>query len=158
YILEALALLSLPIWWGLSRGPTGIMAPPVWFQLANPYVLVFAPYTQPGLAGTTEFAIFATAALGVSLLLVVLTIARLRRVVINQAGHTERVRRRGQLIWARIFPSWPGPSLDGNPVLWREWHRNRPSRLARILWGTLFVCTWGLAIWGTKAIADQGLN
>ena len=29
----------------------------------------------------------------------------------------------------------PGPSLDGNPVLWREWHRSRPSRMARILWG-----------------------
>ena len=28
----------------------------------------------------------------------------------------------------------PGPSLDGNPVLWREWHRSRPSRMARILW------------------------
>ena len=36
-------------------------------------------------------------------------------------------------------PAWrerlPGPSLDGNPVLWREWHRSRPSRMARILWG-----------------------
>jgi ABC-type transport system involved in multi-copper enzyme maturation permease subunit len=28
----------------------------------------------------------------------------------------------------------PGPSLDGNPVLWREWHRSPPSRMARILW------------------------
>ena len=28
----------------------------------------------------------------------------------------------------------PGPSLDGNPVLWREWHRNRPSRFAQIVW------------------------
>jgi len=28
----------------------------------------------------------------------------------------------------------PGPSLDGNPVLWREWHRSRPSRMARNLW------------------------
>ena len=28
----------------------------------------------------------------------------------------------------------PGPSLDGNPVLWREWHRSRPTRLARFMW------------------------
>ena len=27
----------------------------------------------------------------------------------------------------------PGPSLDGNPVLWREWHRSRPSRWLTIL-------------------------
>ena len=27
----------------------------------------------------------------------------------------------------------PGPSLDFNPVLWREWHRNRPSRWARVV-------------------------
>jgi ABC-type Na+ efflux pump permease subunit len=25
----------------------------------------------------------------------------------------------------------PAPSLDSNPVLWREWHRNRPSSWAR---------------------------
>jgi ABC-type Na+ efflux pump permease subunit len=30
---------------------------------------------------------------------------------------------------------FPGPSLDVNPVLWREWHRNRPSRWTRIVWG-----------------------
>jgi hypothetical protein len=33
----------------------------------------------------------------------------------------------------------PGPSLDGNPVLWREWHRNRPSRMTRILWGAYWL-------------------
>ena len=33
---------------------------------------------------------------------------------------------------ARLFSWWPSPSLDGNPVLWREWHRNRPSRMGRI--------------------------
>jgi hypothetical protein len=27
----------------------------------------------------------------------------------------------------------PAPSLDNNPVLWREWHRNRPARWARIV-------------------------
>ena len=32
------------------------------------------------------------------------------------------------------WPALPGPSLDGNPVLWREWHRSRPSRLLRVVW------------------------
>jgi hypothetical protein len=29
---------------------------------------------------------------------------------------------------------WPAPSLDGNPVLWREWHRNRPSNWMYLFW------------------------
>ena len=28
----------------------------------------------------------------------------------------------------------PAPSLDANPVLWCEWHRNRPSRMVRAIW------------------------
>ena len=51
---------------------------------------------------------------------------------------TERCRRWGEL----------GPTLDGNPILWREWHRRLPSRWARIIWGTYV----GLAV-GFGAIA-----
>ena len=32
------------------------------------------------------------------------------------------------------LPRLPGPSLDGNPVLWREWHRSKPSRFLRVVW------------------------
>ena len=44
----------------------------------------------------------------------------------------------------------PGPSLDDNPVLWREWRRGRPSRLARIVWGVFISASvagtgWGLS-------------
>ena len=37
----------------------------------------------------------------------------------------------------------PGPSLDDDPVLWREWRRGRPSRLARIIWGFYFALASG---------------
>jgi hypothetical protein len=49
------------------------------------------------------------------------------------------------------------PSLDDDPVLWREWHRGQPSRLARIAWGlyialalagtawSILVACWGAA-------------
>ncbi len=50
-------------------------------------------------------------------------------------------RRRSRPGWlARSFvrPAWlprlPGPSLDGNPVLWREWHRSKPSRIMFMVW------------------------
>ena len=49
----------------------------------------------------------------------------------------ERVRN----IWRPIrerFP-WLSPSLDGNPVLWREWHRSRPSRWMVLIVGAFAV-------------------
>ena len=55
--------------------------------------------------------------------------ARLRPAIIHQWGHSERSRTARQ----RRTDGF-GPKLDGNPVLWREWHRRRPSRWARIIW------------------------
>src|SRR5262249_17721137 len=52
------------------------------------------------------------------------------------------------LIWVLLLPTrvWPvsalirlrnrlriEPTLDGNPVLWREWHRRRPTRWGKAL-------------------------
>ena len=79
----------------------------------------------------TNVAVFVAAMLLLSAALVALTIATVRRSVLEPA---RRVSGRAFLDRWRL-PSWlPGPSLDGNPVLWREWHRNRPSRLMRIIW------------------------
>jgi ABC-type transport system involved in multi-copper enzyme maturation permease subunit len=46
----------------------------------------------------------------------------------------ERTVRRG-LIRA-ITDLLPAPGLDPNPVLWREWTRNRPSRWSLVIWWT----------------------
>ncbi len=35
---------------------------------------------------------------------------------------------------ARLLDFLPGPSLDGNAILWREWHRKRPSRWTGRFW------------------------
>ena len=45
-------------------------------------------------------------------------------------------------------PILPGPTLDANPVLWREWHRKRPSRWSRGVWITYFglVSLFGIII------------
>ena len=137
-------LLSLPLWGGLSRA-YGLPPPPDWFYAANPFVLVYAPYTWPGHFGLLEVAIFVAAALAISAGLLAMTIARLRRFVLPVEGGRRtwklRVRALGlpSLRAAlKAIRRWrerlPGPSLDGNPVLWREWHRSRPSRMARILW------------------------
>ena len=41
--------------------------------------------------------------------------------------------------------AWPGPSLDSNPVLWRECRRRRPSR-------------WSLAVWGIYVLLCGGFG
>ncbi len=108
-----------------------------WVQFANPYALVYLPYTTPGKAGILTFVGFAAVCLGVSGLLAGLAAYRVRAVALKQAGRGSAPRRkRFGVTFSR--PAWlprlPGPSLDGNPVLWREWQRFRPSRLLRVAW------------------------
>jgi ABC-type transport system involved in multi-copper enzyme maturation permease subunit len=148
YMILALWLLALPIWGALSTGGK-IVAPPAWFEKANPFVLVFSPYVKPGRVGVWDYALFAGAVLLISAALVVVVIARLRRVVIGSLGRPERIARWRLPELKRFFPSWPSPTLDGNPVLWREWHRNRPSKIGRRLWATLLIICWSIVAWGT---------
>jgi ABC-2 family transporter protein len=137
-------LLSLPLWGGMARAYR-LPPPPDWFYATNPFVLVYAPYTWPGHFGLLDVAIFVAAALAISAGLLALTIARLRRFVLPaEVGRRKRRFRVPALGLSTLGAAmaairrWrerlPGPSLDGNPVLWREWHRSRPSRMARILW------------------------
>jgi ABC-type transport system involved in multi-copper enzyme maturation permease subunit len=70
-----------------------------------------------------------------SCLLTAFAVARIRVVASREGG--DRTRR-------RFLPRWltgglprinlPGPSLDPNPVLWREWHRSRPTKTTRLVW------------------------
>ena len=85
YMIVALWLLALPIWGGLSASGK-LPAPPAWFEKANPYVLVFAPYVNPGTVGVQDYVLFAGAVLLLSTALVAVVIARLRRAVIGGLG------------------------------------------------------------------------
>ena len=90
-------------------------------------------------------------ALAISAGLLAMTIARLRRFVLPaEVGRRKRKLRsrpsrravrsaRESAAIRRWRERLPGPSLDGNPVLWREWHRSRPSRMAQILWALYWV-------------------
>jgi hypothetical protein len=137
-------LLSLPLWSGTAR-VYGLPAPPEWLWATNPFVLVYAPYTWPGQFGLRAVAIFVATAPAISAGLLAMTIARLRRFVLPaEVGLRKRKfrvpalelpsLRAGMAAIRRWQERLPGPSLDGNPVLWREWHRSRPSRMAQILW------------------------
>jgi hypothetical protein len=52
----------------------------------------------------------------------------------------------------------PGPSLDTNPVLWREWHRTRPSRLAAILLVTFGGFSLAACIWDAGNMYFRGIG
>ncbi len=138
YAVWALWLLSRPMLVALGVPVGGIP----W--ISDPFYLVLAPYWWPGQVGWLDYLTFLGATSAISAALVALAILSLRRVCTRQ--NVKKPRR-----WSRHFPAFAalggrlaplrfsiGPPLDFNPVLWREWHRNRPSRWSRVI-GTLFI-------------------
>jgi ABC-type transport system involved in multi-copper enzyme maturation permease subunit len=167
YAFGILWLLSAPIWVALSLSLPR-WARPSWLPgyLAplpyNPVFLVLAPLGEPpGMApiGLADQAWFCALGLTTSALLAAASTWRIRRVVIRQAGEGEAARRalgpagprRGWL--GRLLPS---PSLDGNPVLWREWHRRRPSRWSLAVWGLFGVVSGAFGLWSIVDALGHG--
>ena len=164
YAFGILYLLAAPMWaglvpmlprWALAWLPGYLALLPY-----NPVFLVLAPLGAPpglGPIGLGAQARFCTLGLLTSALLAAAATWRIRAVVIRQAGRGEATRRadrpagarRGPL--ARLARLLPSPSLDGNPVLWREWHRRRPSRWSVAVWGLFGVLSGGFSLW---AIVD----
>jgi ABC-type transport system involved in multi-copper enzyme maturation permease subunit len=137
--------------------------PPSWPLLVNPFWVALAPYvTPPGLSGA-EYGAFLGACFGVASGLVLLATLWVRRVATDEAT---RARRRSVSVEAigiltRLVRCLPGPSLDRNPVLWREWHRTRPSRGMAVLLVAVVVpmcvaCLWGAACEVTRGIVVVG--
>jgi ABC-type transport system involved in multi-copper enzyme maturation permease subunit len=139
---------------GVAPGPPPAVSP-LWGILqdglswSHPYILAFAPYDTPGRVDGMTYLGFLAGCLALSAALVVLAMARVRRVALKQAARpASDGRRRRWRALARI--RLPGPSLDRNPVAWREWHCSRTSPMMRIAWGMYAVLglSWfGLAAW-----------
>ena len=124
----------------------------VWVEFSNPYYLVVAPYYSPGKVGISTFLAYLGSSLFLSGLLVALASWRIRAVTLKQTGQ-ESARSRRRFAVGSFRPAWlprlPGPTLDGNPVLWREWQRFRPSRFLRVAW---FLYTGLGVIWTVVAL------
>jgi ABC-type transport system involved in multi-copper enzyme maturation permease subunit len=141
----------LGIWAGTAPGLIlfgGLGPPPTWspedwvVMLSNPILCMFAPELDP----TQNLLGVQAAFLGVTSLLALglmnLAAVNVRRVALGQASRPARRERPGGA--GRLVALLPGPPLDGNPVLWREWHRKRPTRWTGRLW-TLYACVSFLA-------------
>jgi ABC-type transport system involved in multi-copper enzyme maturation permease subunit len=170
YAFGILYLLAAPIWavlvpmlprWALAWLPGYLALLPY-----NPVVLVLAPLgggpPGSGPIGLGAQARFCALGLLISALLAAVATWRLRAVVIRQAGQgaaTCRAHRPARVRLGGLVRLVPSPSLDGNPVLWREWHRRRPSRWSVAVWGLFGVLSGGFSLWAVvDALASAGPN
>src|SRR5262249_41573244 len=58
-------------------------------------------------------------------------------------------RKRRHRIATAIGVAWhvfPAPSLDCQPVLWREWHRNQPTIWGASIWAMYFLSAFGFTV------------
>ena len=113
-------------------------------RIADPYFLAFSPYWYPGTVSFYDYFGFLAITTGAAAVLAVVAVFRLRAVCTRvDVAKKRSLRGRLERISGRLDPTrfLPGPSLDFNPVLWREWHRARPSRWARLVGGLYLVGT-----------------
>jgi ABC-type transport system involved in multi-copper enzyme maturation permease subunit len=103
-----------------------------WVEMTNPVLAALATYTDDDATRWIQPLAFLAVTLGLSGLLLMSAIRQVRRVVINQANRA--VKRQKADAPIRILDYLPGPPLDGNPILWREWHRKRPTRWTGRFW------------------------
>jgi ABC-type transport system involved in multi-copper enzyme maturation permease subunit len=184
YVFGILYLLSAPILAGVQSGlPTGWWPSwfPTFMDLLqyNPVFLVLAaiegpPAGMPPVTLGTQAA-FLGLGLAASVVLVGVATWRIRRVVIRQLGQGERssrwrwarwwvdtidleqLGRRGRRLvrlhqlYRRIVP---GPSLDRNPVLWRECQRKWSSRWGLVLWGIYALVCGGFSLYAIGLMID----
>lgn len=159
-------LLSAPVWAGLvSALPSG--ARPGWLPNFlsllpyNPVYLVLGPLGGvPGASpvGLGAQARFCALGLATSAVLAAAATWRVRAVVLRQAGRGEAAFRAGAGLGllARLARRLPSPTLDGNPVLWREWHRRRPSRWSVAVWGLFAAFSGGFSLWAVVTTLSGG--
>jgi ABC-type transport system involved in multi-copper enzyme maturation permease subunit len=149
-VLWLLALLAWPIWYGLAMGGV-VPGPSHWLLVADPFYLAFAPYSAPNQIAIEDYLCFLAVTLSVSLVSIVLAVWRMRPVACRSDGKSHKGGRFGWM--GGLSRTLPGPSLDRNPVLWREWRRLRPSAwmiaVTLLVWGaTTAACLIGAySIW-----------
>ncbi len=148
YGIEAFWVVA-PLLWSILEDLGVPSGPPEWFVNINPFILVWAPYDARNGVGVEFYAVTICAAVLLSAGLIAYAVLRLRA----EAKSGSRTRRTRPASWISRARAWVDtrrftPSLDHDPVLWRECRRGRPSRLARIIWGCYFALALAGTAWG----------
>jgi ABC-type transport system involved in multi-copper enzyme maturation permease subunit len=132
YACSTIVLLAYPTWHGIARF-VAIGNPPSWLLAANPFYLAYAPYVAPNSTAWWACSRFFLATSAGSVALILLAVWRMRPATLKVSSRGQRIPRLGLL--GGLTRVLPAPSLDRNPVLWREWHRSRPSAWTTVLVG-----------------------
>jgi ABC-type transport system involved in multi-copper enzyme maturation permease subunit len=138
YAVWTVWLLAYPAW------HTWIPLPSEWLRWLNPFSLLFSTWSI-GDRLLLECAFLAICLVG-SAGLAALSTWKLRTVTLHRrAKPTKAAKARP---FRRPSPGWlrrigqASPALDEDPILWREWHRKRPSVFTWAIWWTYAVlCT-----------------
>jgi ABC-type transport system involved in multi-copper enzyme maturation permease subunit len=110
------------------------------FALAsNPLLVALAGDLFPQEIGLADQVLYFAAAAVATAAFVAVAAWRIRPVALGQVGRPARKRPPG--LAARVVALLPGPTLDDNPVLWREWHRKRPSHWTGRFWAAYAVAS-----------------
>jgi hypothetical protein len=134
---------------------------PSWIARASPFMLLVRKTNGTGPTTLSDTTLFAGVATLLAIILLEITVASFRRVVLRPATARRRARfaRLRQLATASSL--WlPAPSLDDNPVLWREWWRTRSSLGIRAFWLLYFLAAAAAtvlcvhAFWSGQKIPD----
>lgn len=150
-----------------ALAPLRLARPAPMLLLANPVYLVMAS-VEGGPGGAFPSVTlgrqlgFLAIGLAVSTLLLLIAAWRIRRVAVREPRPGKTSANLGALgRLARSIPLLRGPSLDANPVLWREMQRTRPGLWARLIWGAFAVASVGITlptiagVWaGNRAAAE----
>lgn len=125
----------------------------------NPFTMAFLPYLRRGASGLAEQYYYFAGCVVLSMGLTTLAIFRLRAATLREWNRGEKPVRRRERSRLRLTGFWAGPRLDPNPVLWREWHRRRPSRWVRAIWIIYAILTVGSTVtalaWSTTPGVDR---
>ncbi len=135
YAIFAVWLLALLAWDETIGRPS-----PRILRWTSPFWLLFSDNVPAGETRTWLSAAFLGGCLLLTAILAGLATWRLRSVALRRESRAKPAPRR-----MRLAPAWlrrvglAAPALDDDPVLWREWHRRRPSGFGRAIWWTYAV-------------------
>jgi ABC-type transport system involved in multi-copper enzyme maturation permease subunit len=155
YGIETVWVLG-PLIWQILPFSGVARAMPAWLWMSNPFVLAWAPYWWPNNVSVWRLAAVLGGALALSAALALYVVLRLRAEVTNRSD--SRLSRLSSWLCrahSRLSGWRPGPSLDHDPVLWREWRRGRPSRLARVVWGVYIAASLAGTGWGLYTFSQN---
>ena len=162
YLIWSVWLLSRPLIRQCNWMFQGLYVDPWWVAQTDPFELAFAAYNRPTpTSNAGPIASFLGGCLFLSVVLVFSAVRRVRRAATTEINGKKRLFRAAlplltafERAWAALAGLIPAPALDGNPVLWRDWHRNRPSVWTRRIWGVYI----GGAVFCSGVAAIEGLQ